>query len=288
MIKNKSFIKKIKKNIFLSVKNALIEDLGKEVDVHSDITSSLLMHNHNTVANVFTQDAGVLCGTKWFEEVFEQIEKNIKIHWYVSDGDKIKKNQLICNIHGPVQAILIGERVALNFLQTLSGVSTQVTSYVKLLKKTKVKLRDTRKTVPGLRYALKYAVLCGGACNHRMGLFDSILIKDNHIKYSRSIKDLVNVAKLNFPHLPIEVEVENLEELQEALDAKTEIIMLDNFSYQNIKKAVKINQNKAILEASGNITKHNLVHIASTGIDYIAIGKLTKDIKSLDFTMHLD
>uniref|UniRef100_A0A1A9UK97 Nicotinate-nucleotide pyrophosphorylase [carboxylating] n=1 Tax=Glossina austeni TaxID=7395 RepID=A0A1A9UK97_GLOAU len=256
--------------------------------MRSDITSSLLEQNNNTVANVFTQEDGILCGKIWFEEVFQQIDDSIRINWYLSDGEKIKKNQLLCNIYGPIQSILAGERTALNFLQTLSGVSSTVKSYVEILKKTNVKLKDTRKTIPGLRHALKYAVLCGGAYNHRMGLFDNILIKDNHIKYSQSIKRLVNIAKSNFPDLPLEVEVENLEEFKEALNAKSDIIMLDNFSCQDIIKAVKINKNKAILEASGNITLNNLIEFASTGVDYISIGKLTKDVKSLDFTMHLD
>ncbi|MDQ1237609.1 MAG: carboxylating nicotinate-nucleotide diphosphorylase [Wigglesworthia glossinidia] len=288
MNKKQSFIKSIKKNISQSVYQALIEDLGKEIDINFDITTSLLQTNHNVSASVFTEEDGILCGQTWFEEVFQQINNSIKIRWYISDGEKINKNQLICNIYGPVKSILVAERTALNFIQSLSGISTQVKVYTDLLKKTNIKLRDTRKTIPGLRYALKYAVLCGGACNHRLGLFDSILIKDNHIKYAQSITNLIKTAKINYPNLPIETEVENLEEFQEALNARSDIIMLDNFVYRDIIQAVNINRNRAILEVSGNITKDNLLKFASIGIDYISIGKLTKDMRSLNFNMHFD
>uniref|UniRef100_A0A1B0C147 Quinolinate phosphoribosyl transferase C-terminal domain-containing protein n=1 Tax=Glossina palpalis gambiensis TaxID=67801 RepID=A0A1B0C147_9MUSC len=192
MNKKQSFIKSIKKNISQSVYQALIEDLGKEIDINFDITTSLLQTNHNVSASVFTEEDGILCGQTWFEEVFQQINNRI---------------------------------------------STQVKVYTDLLKKTNIKLRDTRKTIPGLRYALKYAVLCGGACNHRLGLFDSILIKDNHIKYAQSITNLIKTAKINYPNLPIETEVENLEEFQEALNARSDIIMLDNFVYRDIIQA---------------------------------------------------
>ncbi|BAC24470.1 nadC [Wigglesworthia glossinidia endosymbiont of Glossina brevipalpis] len=284
----KKIIKQIKKDINNIVKSSLEEDLGKSININFDITSKIFKENKLIKSNIYTKENGVFCGKMWLEEVFYQIDNNINIIWKVSDGDELKKDQLICIIQGPIKCLLAGERTALNFIQTLSGVSSKVKKYIEIIKNTKTKLRDTRKTIPGLRSSLKYAVLCGGAENHRFGLFDGILIKDNHIEYIGSIKKIINMTRLYFPKSKLEIEVRNIKELKEAITSKADLIMLDNFKYEDVIKAVIINKNQSILEASGNINKKNLLKFASTGVDYISLGELTKNIKSLDLTMNID
>ena len=268
-------------NISFSVSLALKEDIGT-----GDITAALLPEESYSTATLVSREMAVLCGCAWFNEVFKQLDKTIKIEWFAKDADKIMPNQPLCKIHGPTRALLTGERTAINFLQTLSGTATTVRSYAEIIKGTHAQLLDTRKTIPGLRLAQKYAVTCGGGINHRIGLYDAFLIKENHILAKESIGNAVLAAKKS--GLPVEVEVENLIELEEALVAEADSILLDNFSLENLHKAVIITQGRAKLEASGNIDKANLHAIAATGVDYISIGSLTKNLKAIDFSMRFD
>ena len=265
-------------NISFSVSVALKEDIGT-----GDITAALLPEESCSTAILISREMAVLCGCAWFNEVFNQLDETIKIEWFVNDAEKITPNQTLCKLHGPTRALLTGERTAINFLQTLSGTATTVKSYVEIIKGTHTQLLDTRKTIPCLRLAQKYAVTCGGGVNHRAGLYDAFLIKENHILAKGGISNAVLEAKKT--GLPVEVEVENLVELEEALSAKADSILLDNFSLANLQKAVIVTQGRAKLEASGNIDKTNLRAIATTGVDYISIGSLTKHLKAIDFSM---
>nr|WP_255555797.1 carboxylating nicotinate-nucleotide diphosphorylase [Sodalis sp. CWE] len=268
-----------------SVSFALKEDLNGNIDIQSDVTSLLLPINKKINAMIITRESGVFCGKRWFEEVFNQLGNSTTIKWSVSDGDEIKANQILCQLYGSARLLLMAERTALNFIQTLCGVASEVKRYVKELEGTYAKLLDTRKTLPGLRMALKYAVLCGGGNNHRLGLSDSFLIKENHIIAAGSIFNAVNNAiALNF-NVPIEIEVESIEELYQAIESGADIIMLDNFSQEDVEKAVLINQNQAALEVSGNITFSTLRDFALTGVDYISVGALTKHLRALDLSM---
>ncbi len=267
-----------KEIITANVKAALDEDIGS-----GDVTAKLIEPYTICEATLTCRDSAILCGSEWFNEVFKQLDNSINIEWLVSDGDKVKSNQKICNLNGSAHAILTGERTAINFLQTLSSVSTNVAAFVDRIKNTKTKILDTRKTIPGLRYAQKYAVTVGGGFNHRFGLFDEILIKENHIAASGSLEKAIKKAKKN--KLPITVEVENLDQLKEALESDIDKILLDNFTQPNIKKAVVMANGKIKLEASGNITVHNIHTIAGTGVDYASIGALTKNIEAIDFSM---
>ena len=268
-------------DIISSVSFALKEDVGA-----GDITAALLPEDSTSKATLISREVAVLCGSAWFDEVFKQLDPSIKVEWFARDGDKVTPDQTICSIEGPTRALLTGERTAINFLQTLSGTATTVKSYVEIIKDTNAQILDTRKTIPGLRLAQKYAVTCGGGKNHRTGLYDAYLIKENHILAKGSITNAVNEAKKQ--GLPVEVEVETLNELQEALSARADSILLDNFSLENLKKAVIITQGQAKLEASGNIDKTNLRAVAATGVDYISIGSLTKHIKAIDFSMRFE
>ena len=268
-------------DVISSVSFALKEDVGA-----GDITAALLPEDSTSKATLISREVAVLCGSAWFDEVFKQLDPSIKVEWFARDGDKVTPDQTICSIEGPTRALLTGERTAINFLQTLSGTATTVKSYVEIIKDTNAQILDTRKTIPGLRLAQKYAVTCGGGKNHRTGLYDAYLIKENHILAKGSITNAVNEAKKQ--GLPVEVEVETLNELQEALSARADSILLDNFSLENLKKAVIITQGQAKLEASGNIDKTNLRAVAATGVDYISIGSLTKHIKAIDFSMRFE
>jgi nicotinate-nucleotide pyrophosphorylase (carboxylating) len=264
--------------IIENVKIALHEDV-KGGDVTADI-----IDNHTIAEATLTcRDNAVLCGIDWFDEVFHQIDDSIVIKWQATDGDSIKHNQVICVVKGPANSILTGERTAINFLQTLSAVSTNVAEFVTRIKNKKTKILDTRKTLPGLRYAQKYAVKIGGGTNHRHGLYDEILIKENHILALGSIEATVKKAKEK--KLPITIEVENLKQLQIALETDVDRIMLDNFSPPEICKAVALAKGSIKLEASGNTTIENVHLIAGTGVDYISVGALTKNIKAIDFSM---
>lgn len=264
---------------------ALREDLGGEIDANNDITAQLLPEDQQSHAVVITREAGVFCGKRWVEEVFIQVGGDVKVTWHVKDGDSLKPDQPLFELQGPSRILLTGERTALNFVQTLSGVASLVRSYVNLLEGTHTQLLDTRKTLPGLRTALKYAVLCGGGNNHRLGLSDAFLIKENHIIASGSVRKAVEKAFWLHPDVPVEVEVESLDELDDALKAGADIIMLDNFTLEDMREAVKRTDGQARLEVSGNVTKETLRAFAETGVDFISVGALTKHVQALDLSM---
>ena len=263
--------------IKINIKNALKEDLGT-----SDITTNLLANDLKGQAKIKIKESAIFCGKSWVEECFRQIDKNIKITWLIKDGDRARKNQTVCILDGFFKSILKGERVALNFLQLLSGTATS-TAYLKsLIKNSPTKLFDTRKTIPGLRIAQKYAVQVGGGNNQRIGLFDQILLKENHKTAFGSIKKmLINIDNLK----NVQVEVESIKEFIEALSFGSKNILLDNFSIEELKKIVQLNNGQALLEASGNINEKNIIKYAKTGVDRISIGAITKNIKSIDYSM---
>ena len=264
-----------------SVRRALSEDIGK-----GDLTAELIPEQNLASASVISREEAVLCGSAWFDEVFKQVDERVQVEWLAADGDSIKPGQVVCQLQGPARAMLSGERTALNFLQLLSGTATLTREYVQHLGETKTRLLDTRKTVPGLRSSQKYAVTCGGGFNHRMGLYDAILIKENHIAAAGSIRAAVSTAKKS-AHA-IEVEVENLDELQQAIDAGADSVLLDNFSIEDLGKAVELNAGQLKLEVSGGVEKDGLREIAATGVDYISSGALTKHVRAIDFSMHID
>ncbi len=273
----------LKQAITKNVIAALEEDIGS-----GDITAGLISQSATGKANVITREPAILCGTDWVDEVFRRLSDKLTITWYAKDGERLEANTKIFSIEGPARAILTGERAALNFLQTLSATATKSAHYASMVKHTSVKILDTRKTIPGLRLAQKYAVQCGGCFNHRIGLYDAFLIKENHIMACGGIAQAISTARSNAPGKPVEVEVESLEELNQALSAGADIVMLDNFSLDDLKTAVKLNNGRAKLEASGGITDGTLVSIAETGVDYISIGALTKDCKSIDLSMRIE
>ena len=262
------------------VKLALEEDIGQH-----DITADLIQPATIASAIIISREAATLCGQAWLDEVFKQIDPNIKIIWHFNDGDILSSGNILCELSGPARSLLMGERTAMNYIQTLSATATISHDYVKKVKGFNVQILDTRKTIPGLRLAQKYAVRCGGCYNHRIGLYDGILIKENHINASGSINAAITLARSLHPTIPIEVEVENLEELGEALIGQADIIMLDNFDSKALKQAVALNQGQAILEASGNVNLNSIRTIAESGVDRISVGALTKDIKAIDLSM---
>ena len=262
------------------VKLALEEDIGQH-----DITADLIQTATIASAIIISREAATLCGQAWLNEVFKQIDPNIKIIWHFNDGDILSSGNILCELSGPARSLLMGERTAMNYIQTLSATATISHDYVKKVEGFNVQILDTRKTIPGLRLAQKYAVRCGGCYNHRLGLYDGILIKENHINASGSINASITLARSLHPTIPIEVEVENLEELGEALIGQADIIMLDNFDSKALKQAVALNQGQAILEASGNVNLNSIRTIAESGVDRISVGALTKDIKAIDLSM---
>ena len=266
----------IEENVHIALK----EDLGRE-----DVTGKLIADDEFSFASVIVREDAIICGIDWFEEAFMQLDNSIHIEWDVDDGEAVTAGQQICSLSGSTRALLSGERTALNFLQTLSATATLTRRYADTIADTNCKILDTRKTIPGLRLAQKYAVHCGGGQNHRLGLYDAILIKENHIMAAGSIAEAVDAARFHSPELSVEVEVENLDELQQALDSKVERIMLDNFSLDLLKQAVSITQKQCELEASGNVNLNTLLAIAQTGVDFISIGAITKDIKAIDLSM---
>ncbi len=263
-----------------TVKAALKEDIGK-----GDITASLIPSQTIATATVITRETAILCGREWFTETMLQLSDETSISWQVQDGERVNENQTLCTIRGPARSILSAERVALNFLQLLSGIATESRRYADRVKGLKTTIRDTRKTIPGLRLAQKYAVRCGGCENHRIGLYDGVLIKENHILACGSITKAVEQIRASHPKMQIEVEVENLEEFHEALAAKADILLLDNFDRAMLQRAVILNKGQAKLEASGGVTFNEIRGLAESGIDYIAIGTLTKNIQSIDLSM---
>lgn len=283
--RRQELIKRIEQDIPEAVARALQEDLGGEVDANRDITALLLPAEKQAVAKVITREAGVFCGKRWVEEVFIQLGNKVTLNWHVEDGQALVADQLLFELTGPARLLLTAERTALNFVQTLSGVATEVSRYVALLAGSETQLLDTRKTLPGLRTALKYAVLCGGGNNHRLGLSDAFLIKENHIIASGSVRNAVEKALWLSPDVPVEVEVESLAQLQDAIDAGADIIMLDNFSLEMMHAAVALTHKRALLEVSGNVTETTLPQIAQTGVDYVSVGALTKHVRALDLSM---
>ncbi|MFS7360182.1 carboxylating nicotinate-nucleotide diphosphorylase [Rahnella inusitata] len=282
-------LERIESDIPLLVTQALGEDLGGEANADNDLTAQLLPQDKDASATVITREAGIFCGQRWLDEVFTQLAGDkITVKWYVKDGDSVSENQTLCELSGSARMLLTGERTALNFVQTLSGVATEVNHYVKRLAGTKTQLLDTRKTLPGLRTALKYAVLCGGGSNHRLGLADAFLIKENHIIACGSIKAAVERALWIHADVPVEVEVESLDELQQALDAGADIIMLDNFTVPMMREGVALTAGRALLEVSGNVTEKTLREFAETGVDYISVGALTKHVRAMDLSMRLN
>jgi len=271
-------------DIKTSVQRALEEDIGS-----GDITAQLIPEKNQASAQVITRESALVCGQPWVDEVFRQLDPNVSIQWQVKDGDTIEPNQILFTLSGSARSLLTGERCALNFLQTLSGTATTANRYAKLVAGTEIKILDTRKTLPGLRLAQKYAVKIGGCHNHRIGLYDAFLIKENHIAACGGIEESVTKAKEIAPNKLVEVEVENLDELQQALDAKADIVMLDNFSNEDLVKAVELNtgsdQHTAKLEVSGNLDADNISEKAIAGIDYLSSGSLTKNCQSIDFSM---
>ncbi len=268
-----------------AVADTLREDLGGTLDVNTDITASLIPADTQNVATIITREHGVFCGQMWADEVFKQLGGEVSIEWHVQDGDKVEPNQVLCTLTGPARALLTGERNAMNFIQTLSGCATVTAEYAAKIAHTECRLLDTRKTIPGLRSALKYAVACGGGYNHRIGVFDAYLIKENHIIACGGITKAIETAKQLNPGKPVEVETESLEELQQAIDAGADIIMLDNFTTDMMRKAVEINAGRAALENSGNVTLDTIAEFAETGVDYISVGALTKHLKAMDLSM---
>ena len=265
-----------------NVKAALQEDIGD-----GDITARLIPESEQATARVISREHATISGTAWVDEVFRQVDAGMDISWNVKDGDQVTPNQALFTVTGSARSILTAERAALNFLQTLSGTATVSQQYADKVATTKVKLLDTRKTIPGLRLAQKYAVTCGSCYNHRIGLYDAFLIKENHIMACGGIKAAIETAQKTAPGKPVEIEVETLEQLHEALAADADIIMLDNFTLEQMREAVAITNGKAKLEASGNITDETLVPIAETGVDYISIGALTKHCRAVDLSLRL-
>lgn len=265
------------------VKLALDEDIGS-----GDITAGLVDSREYATATVITREAGVLCGTQFVDAVFSSVDPDVKVDWKKVDGDRLEPNDVLFTLAGNARNILTGERAALNFLQMLSGTASYSASLAAIVEGTQTKLLDTRKTIPGFRNAQKYAVNCGGCFNHRIGLFDAFLIKENHIAACGGIRQAVDQARQNAPGKPVEVEVENLEELEQALAAGADRIMLDNFTLEGMRKAVAITAGTAELEASGNVTEATLRGIAETGVDFISIGALTKVVMPLDLSLRLD
>lgn len=266
--------------IAAQAKLALLEDLGQQ-----DLTADLIPINTLANAAIITREKATLCGQAWLEQVFKQLDPTIIVNWSFNDGDQVQENDVICTLHGPARTLLTGERTAINFIQTFSATATLARQYSEQVTGIAVQILDTRKTIPGLRLAQKYAVRCGGGYNHRMGLYDGILIKENHINAAGSIKAAVEQARHLHQGITIEVEVENFDELEQALTAHADIIMLDNFDIPALTKAVKLNQGRVKLEASGGITLNNVRAIAETGVDRISIGAITKDIRAIDLSM---
>jgi nicotinate-nucleotide pyrophosphorylase (carboxylating) len=265
-----------------TVARALAEDVGT-----GDLSAALIPTETTAHARVISRQPAIIAGSPWFNEVFRQLDKRVTVDWRVQQGQPVKAGAAICDVQGPARALLTGERVALNFLQLLSATATAAHGFVEVVKGTSAVILDTRKTLPGLRAAQKYAVTCGGARNHRMGLFDEILIKENHIAAAGSISAIVSAARRRHPDIDIEVEVEHIGQIEEALAAGANIILLDNFTLDDLKTAVELNDGRARLEVSGGVSLRDIRAIAQTGVDYISVGALTKNIAAIDLSMRI-
>ena len=270
----------VEHQIQATVRRTLAEDVGS-----GDVTAALIPEDARGSARVISREAAVLCGCAWFDAVFAELDERIQVHWNLHEGERVAADQTLCTLRGPARALLTGERAALNLLQTLSGTATRAAQFAAAVAGLTVRVLDTRKTLPGLRYEQKYAVRIGGCHNHRIGLYDGILIKENHIAASGSISAAVAAAHALNTHLPVEIEVENLAQAREALQAKADILLLDNFTLALLREAVALNAGRAKLEASGGVTLENIRRIAETGVDYISTGALTKDINAIDLSM---
>ncbi len=266
----------------INIQAFLAEDIGS-----GDITAAIVSATKSASAKVITREAMLCCGQEWFTAVFKALQPDIEINWLVTEGQWVQANELLCTLSGLARPLLTGERPALNLLQTLSATATQAHKYAEAVAGTGCKVLDTRKTIPGLRDAQKYAVVCGGCYNHRIGLYDGILIKENHIMAAGSISEAVAIAR-QLSDTILEVEVESMDELQQAIAAQPDRIMLDNFTVTQLLVAVKLVAGKIALEASGNISLRNIREIAETGVDYISIGALTKNILAVDLSMRID
>ena len=265
------------------VQHALAEDVGS-----GDITAALIPADAISRARVISREDAVLCGSAWFDAVFRQLDPGIRVHWQAADGDSIGADQTLCTLTGNARALLSGERTALNFLQTLSATATRTREFVQRIDGTGTQILDTRKTLPGLRSAQKYAVACGGGRNHRIGLFDAFLIKENHILAAGSIAAAVAAARAQKPGLTVEVEVENLDEVQQALDAGADQLLLDNMDLDTLRAAVHLTAGRARLEASGGVSLDSVRAIADTGVDFVSVGSLTKHVQAVDLSMRFD
>jgi nicotinate-nucleotide pyrophosphorylase (carboxylating) len=271
----------LEETVTRDVTRALAEDVGT-----GDLTANLVPAGARASARLMTRQSGVLCGTEWFNRTFEELDPDVEIFWHHADGDDIVAGSSLCELEGNARAILTGERTALNFVQLLSGVATRTRQYVRTVQGTRAKILDTRKTLPGLRMAQKYAVRTGGGVNHRIGLFDAILIKENHIASAGGVKRAVEAALRSVASSKfVQVEVESMEQLREALDAGAKLILLDNFDPGMMREAVKVAGDRAELEASGGVTLKNLRAVAETGVHRISVGSLTKDVEALDLSM---
>lgn len=265
-----------------SVREALAEDIGD-----GDITAQLIPAERQASARVITREDCVFCGRAWVDEVFRQLDQELQIHWHVNDGDRVEANSTLFELSGNARSILTGERCALNFVQTLSGTATTAAGYAALATGTEIKILDTRKTIPGLRTAQKYAVLCGGCKNHRVGLYDAFLIKENHIAAAGGIKNAIDQAHQIKPGALVEVEVENLEELEQALDAGADVIMLDEFTDAMTTEALKRASGRAKIEISGSVNEERLKQLSGLAVDYISSGSLTKHLRAIDLSLRL-
>jgi len=264
------------------VSRAIAEDLGS-----GDLTAELIGRHTAAAAHVVAREPATLCGRAWFDETFRQLDPRVRVAWRSEDGAAIASDSIVCELRGPARSIVTGERTALNFLQTLSGTATATRSLVDIVTGTHTRILDTRKTLPGLRLAQKYAVRCGGGSNHRVGLHDAILIKENHIAAAGSIAAAVSAARALHPRLMVEVEVENFTELDEAIAARADRIMLDEFSLADMRRAVERVAGRVALEASGGVQEDGLRAIAQTGVDFISIGALTKHVRAIDLSMRI-
>lgn len=263
-----------------TVADALREDIGS-----GDVTADLIPASTDSVATVITREEMILCGVDWFNEVFHQVDPTSKVTWFFQDGDKVPANATLCRMEGKARSLLTAERSGLNFVQTLSGTATQTNHYVQMIAHTRCKVLDTRKTLPNLRNAQKYAVLCGGGSNHRIGLYDRVLIKENHIIAAGSITQAIEQARRLHPTIPVEVETESLKEVAEAIEAKADIIMVDDFSLADMREAVIFTNDRVPLEASGGVSRDTIVAIAETGVDFVSIGGITKHVRAIDLSM---
>lgn len=273
---NEAFFNEVRRN----VQAAIVEDVGA-----GDINAALISKEQIATAHLITRTAGVFCGQPWADETCQQIDTSITIEWLVHDGQSVTPGDALLVAHGPARSLLTCERIMLNFIQLLSGTATAARQYVEAISETSAKILDTRKTVPGLRIAQKYAVAVAGAKNHRMGLFDAYLIKENHIASAGGITESVNAARRQNPHIKIEIEVETISQLLEAIEAGVDMALLDNFSMEELREAVTLSDGNIPLEASGGITLENVVSIAQTGVNYISVGEITKNIEPMDLSL---